>query len=111
MFDQFWLVHISRIGITCTATSSAIRAALSSNPSLPPLLRKLDQLRGTEREEALERLLGVTRDRAASHGQQVTLHAAESEEVRALKQLAEAVERSVRGEITDALGLDWIEDR
>jgi zinc finger HIT domain-containing protein 3 len=93
--------------------SPAIRAAISSSPSLPPLLRKLHKLRGSEREEALEQLLGVMTIRGAPHGQHGTSHALDSgsEEVKALKQLAEVVEKAVRGDKTDALGLDWEEGR
>ncbi|KAF8486524.1 hypothetical protein JB92DRAFT_3090948 [Gautieria morchelliformis] len=87
------------------ATSPAIRAALSSNPSLPQLLRKVDQLRGTEREEALEFLLGVKANRVP------TSFTASPEEVKAMKRLSQAVEKSVRGENAGALGLDWAEDR
>lgn len=92
-----------------TASSPAIRAALSSNPCLLPLLRKLDKLRGTEREEALEALLGVTPDRSTSHGQRTAPRTPDSEEVKAFKQLAEAVEQSVREEKANVLGLDWVE--
>jgi zinc finger HIT domain-containing protein 3 len=94
-----------------TATSPAIRAALSSSPSLPPLLRKVDRLRGAEREEALELLLGVKANRGIPHGQRATSFTASPEEIKAMKRLSQAVEKSVRGENADALGLDWAEDR
>lgn len=89
--------------------SPAIRAVMSSSPSLPPLLQKIDKLRGSEREEALERLLGVSTGRGKTHGQPGTSHPLDSEEVKALKQLAEAVEKVVRGDQTEVLGLDWEE--
>jgi zinc finger HIT domain-containing protein 3 len=90
-----------------------IRAAISSSPSLPSLLRKLDQLRGSEREEALEKLLGVMTTRGALRGQQRTSQALDSspEGVKALKQLAQAVEKAVRDDKTDTLDLDWEEGR
>ena len=90
-----------------TASSAAIRAALLSNTCLPSLLRKVDKLRGPEREEVLETLLGVSQNRNTPHGQQIIQFT--SEETKAFRQLAEAVERSVRGEKTDVLGLDWVE--
>ncbi|KAF9818134.1 hypothetical protein IEO21_02976 [Rhodonia placenta] len=82
------------------ATSPAIRRALVSNPQLPTLLRSLDRLRGPEREEALERALGIApADRQAP--------AQPEEDTRALRVLAEAVEAAVRGGKQDVLGLDW----
>ena len=58
-------------------------------------------MRGQEREEALERLLGVTQDSTTVESE---------EDIRAMKELAEAVEKCVRGEKPDAMGLDWLED-
>ncbi|EED85096.1 predicted protein [Postia placenta Mad-698-R] len=82
------------------ATSPAIRRALVSSPQLPTLLRSIDQLRGPEREEALERALGIApADRQAP--------AQPEEDTRALRVLAEAVEAAVRGGKHDVLGLDW----
>ena len=43
-----------------TATSPAVRHALSSHPRLRTLLRSIDQLRGSAREGELERVLGVS---------------------------------------------------
>ncbi|KAF8578062.1 hypothetical protein K439DRAFT_1648864 [Ramaria rubella] len=92
------------------ATSSAIRSALSST-NLPVLLRRIDKLRGSEREEALESLLGVTVERISPHRRQAWPNMAKPDEnIRALKEFAEAVEKAVRGEKADALGLDWVED-
>ncbi|THH07146.1 hypothetical protein EW145_g3588 [Phellinidium pouzarii] len=42
------------------ASSPAVRRALASHARLPTLLRSIDQLRGPDREAALERVLGVT---------------------------------------------------
>ncbi|KIJ54555.1 hypothetical protein M422DRAFT_152865 [Sphaerobolus stellatus SS14] len=83
------------------ATSEAIRKAFVSHPNLPDLLRKVDKLRGAEREAAIERLLGVT--------QKSTVLESE-EDIKAMKNLAEAVEKCVRGEKLDATGLDWLEE-
>lgn len=85
------------------ATSSAVRSALASNPSLKDLLISIDKLRGEERELALQKALGVT---SADIDPQT--HPRElSDHMLALRQLAEAVEVAVRGENKSALGLDW----
>lgn len=87
------------------ATSPAVRRALASNPQLPALLRSVDALRGFDREEALERMLGVS----GGGGQGSTLLGSgqAEEDMHALRELAEAVEGAVRGGKQDVLGLDW----
>ncbi|KAJ6538787.1 hypothetical protein DFH09DRAFT_1090223 [Mycena vulgaris] len=85
------------------ATSPAIRTTLAAHPNLPALLTSIDKLRGPDREHALQRALGVTAPEIApAHGGGEL-----SEDVLALRALAEAVEAAVRGGKTGALGLDW----
>ncbi|EIM82866.1 uncharacterized protein STEHIDRAFT_102293 [Stereum hirsutum FP-91666 SS1] len=84
------------------ATSSAVRNALASHPRLKDVLRKIDSLRGQEREEALQRALGVSQYDARGAGGYV------EEDKVALRELAEAVETAVRGGKEGVtLGLDW----
>ncbi|KAF7376642.1 hypothetical protein MSAN_00081000 [Mycena sanguinolenta] len=84
------------------ATSPAIRTTLATHPNLPALLTSIDKLRGPDREHALQRALGVTApDIVAPHGTEL------SEDVLALRALAEVVEAAVRGQTEGALGLDW----
>lgn len=116
-----------------TATSSAVRNALASHPRLKDVLRKIDSLRGQQREEALQRALGVSQydTRGAvpndisfttskrttfGHGGRSSLPSYENgievgyveEDMVALRELAEAVEAAVRGGKEGAtLGLDW----
>ncbi|KAJ7092091.1 hypothetical protein B0H15DRAFT_974397 [Mycena belliarum] len=85
------------------ATSPAIRAALAAHPTLPALLTAIDRLRGPDREGALQRALGVTAPEIGVRGGAQEL----SEDVLALRALAEAVEAAVRGGQPGALGLDW----
>ncbi|KAI0798517.1 hypothetical protein BC629DRAFT_1581510 [Irpex lacteus] len=92
------------------ATSLAVRKALASNPKLPDLLRSIDRLRGADREEALQRALGVSPadldlDGTPGAGRRVRVY--EEEEVGAMRELAEAVEAAVRGGKEDVLGLNW----
>lgn len=114
-----------------TATSSAVRNALASHPRLKDVLRKIDSLRGQEREEALQRALGVSQYDARGavpndisfptsnrtrfgHGGRSSLPEngievgyVEEDKV-ALRELAEAVETAVRGgKEGTMLGLDW----
>jgi len=90
------------------ATSPAIRKAIEMYPRLPSLLTSIDGLRGPDREDALQRALGV-------HVEQVrdpsgnTIPPDSGDDVYALRQLAEAVEAAVRGGKEGALGLDWVE--
>lgn len=86
----------------------AVRKALAANPNLPDLLRSIDRLRGEEREDALQRALGVSgADANVSIHQREKPGAYAGEDMLALRQLAEAVEGAVRGGREDALGLDW----
>jgi len=88
------------------ATSPAIRRALASNPHLPGILMSIDKLRGPNREDALQRALGVNVDQLKDPSG-TKLPSNPSEDVSALRQLAEAVEVAVRGGKVGALGLDW----
>ncbi|KAJ7467057.1 hypothetical protein FB451DRAFT_1259972 [Mycena latifolia] len=85
------------------ATSSAIRKTLAEHPNLPALLTSIDKLRGPDREDALQRALGVTAPEIVPPNGGGEL----SEDVLALRALAEAVEAAVRGGKADALGLNW----
>ncbi|KAF7298423.1 hypothetical protein MKEN_01367400 [Mycena kentingensis (nom. inval.)] len=85
------------------ATSSAIRDVLAAHPSLHGLLTEIDKLRGHERENALQRALGLgAADIAGKNANRPV-----GDDVLALRALAEAVEAAVRGGKDGALGLDW----
>ncbi|KAJ6594551.1 hypothetical protein B0H19DRAFT_1247212 [Mycena capillaripes] len=85
------------------ATSASIRTTLAAHPNLPSLLTSIDKLRGPDREHALQHALGVTAPEIAARNAGGEL----SEDVLALRALAEAVEAAVRGGREGALGLDW----
>ncbi|KAF7298438.1 hypothetical protein MKEN_01368900 [Mycena kentingensis (nom. inval.)] len=85
------------------ATSSSIREVLAAHPSLLRLLTEIDQLRGHERENALQRALGV----GAADITGKNANRPVGDDVLALRALAEAVEGAVRGGKDGALGLDW----
>lgn len=67
------------------------------------LLQSIDKLRGPEREDALQRALGVTAPEIDDQLRRPNL----SEDISALRQLAEAIEDAVRGGDESALGLNW----
>ncbi|KJA20088.1 hypothetical protein HYPSUDRAFT_167579 [Hypholoma sublateritium FD-334 SS-4] len=85
------------------ATSPAIRKILTEHKNLPELLTSIDKLRGLERQEALQRALGVT----APEIEDQLRRSEPSEEVLALRALAEAIEGAVRGGNKTTLGLNW----
>jgi len=97
------------------ATSLDVRRALAAHPRNPPLLRSLDSLRGTDREDALQRALGVSvvDDSRQGPSNDIKIQfgggaiVETDEEMHALRALAEAVERAVRCGKPGALGLDW----
>ena len=89
--------------LSTTATSERVRKLLEENPNLPGLLRSIDELKGAERESALQQALGV---QAPSIGDGTTKQEA-NEDVLTLRAFAEAIEAAVRGERAGALGLDW----
>ncbi|KAJ7049921.1 hypothetical protein C8F01DRAFT_721274, partial [Mycena amicta] len=98
--------HLQTHQYEAIATSSAIRQVLAAHPSLPGLLTQIDQLRGHEREDALQRALGVgaagiSVSNANRGGGGL------GDDVLALRALAEAVEGAVRGGQDGVLGLDW----
>ena len=66
-------------------------------------MESIDKLRGPEREDALQRALGVTAPEIDDQLRPPQL----SEDVLALRELAEAIEASVRGGNEAALGLNW----
>ncbi|KAF5370060.1 hypothetical protein D9758_001383 [Tetrapyrgos nigripes] len=86
-----------------TATSPTIRRALASHPNLPAVLTSIDQLKGTDRDRALQQALGVTAPEIIDSSKSVEL----DEDTIALRALAEAVEAAVREDKNGALGLDW----
>lgn len=87
------------------ATSSAVRRVLEDNPRLRDMLRSIDQLRGDDRQEAIQRALGVSSSDVKPPG--LVSPEQNNEDVLALRTLAEAIEVAVRGGKEDALGLDW----
>ncbi|PPQ70284.1 hypothetical protein CVT24_000847 [Panaeolus cyanescens] len=76
---------------------------LADNPKLPEFLTEIDKLRGQDREQALQRALGVTPADITGRVDGVQV----GEDVLALRALAEAVEAAVRGDNKSTLGLDW----
>ncbi|KDR75035.1 hypothetical protein GALMADRAFT_522253 [Galerina marginata CBS 339.88] len=85
------------------ATSPSIRKILSEHKHLPDLLTSIDKLRGSDREYALQKSLGITTPEIDDQ-----LRAPElGEDVLALRELAEAIEAAVRGGNKSALGLNW----
>ncbi|KAH9961534.1 hypothetical protein BC827DRAFT_1131452, partial [Russula dissimulans] len=89
------------------ATSPAVRTALETHPELKEVLRTIDGLRGSAREEALQAGLGISRGdgdggRSGRRGRIEIV----SERREAMRGLAEAVEAAVRGS-RERLGLDW----
>lgn len=102
-------VSFPKLTIYFPATSPAVRKALAANTRLPELLHSIDQLRGRDREDALQRALGVSASDAntSSRHNLANLGPQPDEDVKALRDLAEAVEAAVRGGKQDALGLDW----
>jgi len=94
------------------ATSPAVRAALEANPKLKEVLRTIDGLEGSAREEALQASLGISRSdvrwddgsRSSGKGGEIV---SEGEVREAMRGLAEAIEAAVRGSREGILGLDW----
>ncbi|KAH7925608.1 hypothetical protein BV22DRAFT_419423 [Leucogyrophana mollusca] len=89
------------------ATAPSIRSVLEANPRLPELLTSIDKLRGSERENALQRALGVDSSKLEISQRDLNRAGELDDDTRALRQLAEAVEAAVRGGKESALGLDW----
>lgn len=85
------------------ATSPTIRKILFAHKSLPELLTSIDRLRGAERDEALQRALGVTAPEIDDQLGPPKL----SHDILALRELAEAIEEAVRGGDQSMLGLNW----
>lgn len=91
-----------------TATSAAVRRALAAHPKLADFLRSIDSLRGEDREDALQRALGISSADEHARNQPPNRPGRHQEEdVRAMRDLAEAIEAAVRGGKEDVLGLDW----
>lgn len=89
------------------ATSINVREVLTTNPRLKDILRSIDGLQGSAREQELEKILGVALD---GHGRPVS--GGDEGDMKALRALAEAVEQAVRGEKAEGevRGLDWGDD-
>lgn len=85
------------------ATSETIRTITRSNPRLRDVLRSINALRGAEREEALQRALGVDSRLLKNDDTGKLL----DEDTKVFREFAEAVEVAVRGGKEDVLGLDW----
>ncbi|KAG6892932.1 hypothetical protein C0993_002473 [Termitomyces sp. T159_Od127] len=85
------------------ATSPAIRKILVAHPNLKTILTSIDSLRGNDREHALQRALGVS----VADIKDIKARAELSDDMLALRELAEAIEVAVRGGRDGALGLDW----
>lgn len=99
------LIHILISYTISLATFPAIRNAFANHPQLPTLLTSIDKLKGSDRENALQRALGVNVEQLKS-----SLIPPESQDdVLALRELAEAVEGAVRSGQNGVLGLDWDE--
>jgi hypothetical protein len=67
------------------------------------MLSSIDAFRGRERDQALQRALGVTPHDINNQFRAVEL----SGDMLALRKFAEAVEAAVRGDNGGTLGLDW----
>jgi len=67
------------------------------------MLSSIDAFRGLEREQALQRALGVMAHDINNQFKGIEL----SDDVLALRKFAEAVESAVRGDNDGALGLNW----
>jgi len=87
------------------ATSAAVRKALSENPSLKPLLRSIDSLRGTEREAALQRALGLS-PAGRYGGPGIDRLGVGEDDVEAVRQLSSVIDGAIRGDKPSTLGLD-----
>lgn len=82
-----------------------MRKALSEHPNVKPLLSSIDSLRGTEREAALQRALGVSP--AGYHGGSgIDKLGIGEDDVEAVRQLSSAIEGAIRSDRPGALGLD-----
>lgn len=66
-------------------------------------MTSIDKLRGRERDEALQRALGITAPEIDDQLRPPNL----SDDILALRELAEAIETAVRGRDQSALGLNW----
>ena len=88
------------------ATSPTVRAILSKHPNLKNVLLSIDKLRGSDREEALQRVPCLSLPGAATTVNYPVI-GLEQDGMHALRRLAEAIESAVRGNREGALGLDW----
>jgi zinc finger HIT domain-containing protein 3 len=92
-----------------------VRAALTGQPRLQELLRSIDRLRGSAREEAIQDCLGVSRSEVrnsdnVSRGRMGGEIIVGEEEKEAMREFAEAIEGAVRGNRGDSLGLNWAQE-
>jgi hypothetical protein len=97
------------------ATSPAIRAALAAHPGLKEVLRTIDGLRGSRREEALQAAVGVLgredvgSERGIDSEVERRIRIGEGERY-AMRGLAEAIEKAVRPSRDGLVGLNWEEN-
>jgi hypothetical protein len=108
------------------ARSPAIRKALADHPPLYDILRAVDAQRGEEREDSLQRVLGVSPSQASGFsltgsrdgssslpvsitgetGQKFDLSDVDMKSLRVLAEAVEGAVRAAKGRI-GLLGLDW----
>jgi len=83
---------------------------------LKEVLRTIDGLEGSAREEALHASLGISRSdvrwdadgcRSGRRGEEMVRFSEEREVREAMRGLAESIEAAVRGSREGILGLDW----
>ncbi|KAL5631245.1 hypothetical protein ACGC1H_006931 [Rhizoctonia solani] len=100
------------------ATSLDVRKFLTENPNMHGLLRSIDNLYGPLRQQAIEEVLGVGAGSEQQHGTRVPTHDALARlrqegdteaNTRALRQLAEAIEKAIGGG-DEQRGLAWEEE-
>ena len=102
------LIHILISYTMSLATFPAIRNAFANHPQLPTLLTSIDKLKGSDRENALQRALGVNVEQLKNTAGSL-IPPESQDDVLALRELAEAVEGAVRSGQNGVLGLDWDE--
>ncbi|CUA66637.1 hypothetical protein RSOLAG22IIIB_00078 [Rhizoctonia solani] len=97
------------------ATSPDVRKVLSENPDMHGLLKSIDKLYGPLRQQAIEEVLGVGTHYEQRHGTRAPTHDALARlrqegnaeaNTRALRQLAEAIEKAI-GVENEQRGLAW----
>jgi zinc finger HIT domain-containing protein 3 len=94
--------------ITLTASSPSIRNILNKeDDQLRNLLRQLDALRGREREEALEFLLGVAHPTKKKGIPKAILESADHDSLESFQRFSEAVHSAIEKTGSANTGLSW----